>query len=761
MSGFCQIKSDENYTHVTTISLFFFQKSLHQGNSTPVKRGKQDNKQAIRRKLISNGDEPVQKSPRICNELMNSVTDILDRQSEQFSYKLMSYQNNSFLEVTKREPDLNTPNGPITLAKVLIHPNGESELCLQGREKEKLLQLSHPIVDSLTANLSMLGSKWGVCGGISLCDFKDATAHLRYTPSGCKTSPVVHKSTHSANCKTWFQRSNRSHKNNDGTHRCTECSKFHRYLTRLNRSNNVTPEQRQQRINPSSKYRIDLLSPRSQRKRVKKMSRKITSSAKRIKKLERRTKKYRMELADEQNKEMCDITGIINSKYEHEVENLIMDASKTSKETSTVLREIWDNDTKDREDFFHDQMNNKTGHKGNTWSTITYRIAMAVYTKSPCAYKSLKSFKILQLPSEHTLGDMSRSNLHEPGINESIHSYMATQRDKYSEYKDEKIKRDVDPVPLNEGILIHDEVKVTAKVRWNSKNKQFCGLEMNPEDYPFLDDLYLELDPRRKPKPAQYMLQFLWRDISSDFDVIGPYFSSANSLEHGFIISCIMETMQLCHAYGFHVIGIVCDGASSNLTAIKMLCTGKRGTFGKKDNAPDKHKVKTYFDNPFNPNLKVYCVICPSHQLKNVINALFQSRIPGGTKLFCLEFDKPYFGWKTIQDVYQREINRFEAGQLRQVPKLKQSFIERDAWTKLNVLPAKIMQQPALLRELETYLNPENGIAPADFESSSQCLKYLQSCNLLFENGMLSHKKVKNLRSPPLANIKKGYDFFL
>ena len=85
MSGFCQIKSDENYTHVTTISLFFFQKSLHQGNSTPVKRGKQDNKQAIRRKLISNGDEPVQKSPRICNELMNSVTDILDRQSEQFS----------------------------------------------------------------------------------------------------------------------------------------------------------------------------------------------------------------------------------------------------------------------------------------------------------------------------------------------------------------------------------------------------------------------------------------------------------------------------------------------------------------------------------------------------------------------------------------------------------------------------------------------------------------------------------------------------
>ena len=38
---------------------------------------------------------------------------------------------------------------------------------------------------------------------------------------------------------------------------------------------------------------------------------------------------------------------------------------------------------------------------------------------------------------------------------------------------------------------------------------------------------------------------------------------------------------------------------------------------------------------------------------------------------------------------------------------------------KLNVLPAKIMQQPALLRELETHLNLENDIASDDLELSS------------------------------------------
>ena len=50
------------------------------------------------------------------------------------------------------------------------------------------------------------------------------------------------------------------------------------------------------------------------------------------------------------------------------------------------------------------------------------------------------------------------------------------------------------------------------------------------------------------------------------------------------------------------------------------------------------------------------------------------------------------FGWTVIEDMYRREISRIRAGQCSRVPKLKENHIRRDSWTRLNVLPSKIMQ---------------------------------------------------------------------
>ena len=76
-------------------------------------------------------------------------------------------------------------------------------------------------------------------------------------------------------------------------------------------------------------------------------------------------------------------------------------------------------------------------------------------------------------------------------------------------------------------------------------------------------------------------------------------------------------------------------------------------------------------------------------QLKNMINALFLSK-ENGTKQSnqgdCT------FGWKSITDLYKHELARSSCGQARMVPKLREAHCLRDSWTKLNVLPAKIMQ---------------------------------------------------------------------
>ena len=73
-----------------------------------------------------------------------------------------------------------------------------------------------------------------------------------------------------------------------------------------------------------------------------------------------------------------------------------------------------------------------------------------------------------------------------------------------------------------------------------------------------------------------------------------------------------------------------------------------------------------------------------------MINALFLSKL-NGTKQFR-RGDKCTFGWQTIMDLYKRELARVSQNCIRMVPHLKEANCLRDAWTKLNVHPAKIMQ---------------------------------------------------------------------
>ena len=74
-----------------------------------------------------------------------------------------------------------------------------------------------------------------------------------------------------------------------------------------------------------------------------------------------------------------------------------------------------------------------------------------------------------------------------------------------------------------------------------------------------------------------------------------------------------------------------------------------------------------------------------------MINALFSSK-SDGTKLFKQGTQHCCFGWDTIIALYNREVNRAKQQLTRMIPRLKEVHCVRDAWTKLNVSPAKIMQ---------------------------------------------------------------------
>ena len=91
---------------------------------------------------------------------------------------------------------------------------------------------------------------------------------------------------------------------------------------------------------------------------------------------------------------------------------------------------------------------------------VTYRLALAVYSRSPAAYEALKSFNILQLPCRASLQAFFSANRTAPGVDEDK---IAEQRCLYEAFKEEKVKQGKKK-PLSKGALIFDKVKVQSKV---------------------------------------------------------------------------------------------------------------------------------------------------------------------------------------------------------------------------------------------------------------------------------------------------------
>ena len=169
--------------------------------------------------------------------------------------------------------------------------------------------------------------------------------------------------------------------------------------------------------------------------------------------------------------------------------------------------------------------------------------------------------------------------------------------------------------PEGDGVLIFDEVRVVARLMWNSRNQRVVGFSMHHNDLANLLDVYSLLDPDAAPKSTTYILQFLWRDLTSSFDVVGPYFTSSGPMESKAILGIVLETIKLFYLYDFNTSVLVCDGASPNLTTIKTTM-GLSGVFARQPLSVDPNAINPSFTNPFNPSLSIYWMICPSHQVR-------------------------------------------------------------------------------------------------------------------------------------------------
>ena len=110
-------------------------------------------------------------------------------------------------------------------------------------------------------------------------------------------------------------------------------------------------------------------------------------------------------------------------------------------------------------------------------------------------------------------------------------------------------------------------------------------------------DVYQALDLDAATRNAIYVLQFLWRDLTVSFDVVGRYYTSSKMMESKYILG-VLETVKLFHLYGFNTCILVRDGASFNLLMIKKM--------EESDVFESTVVIYPSFTNPFNPSRMIH-----------------------------------------------------------------------------------------------------------------------------------------------------------
>lgn len=160
------------------------------------------------------------------------------------------------------------------------------------------------------------------------------------------------------------------------------------------------------------------------------------------------------------------------------------------------------------------------------------------------------------------------------------------------------------------------------KVAWNLKGGGITGFCTSEDELKVLHDVFSAAVQPGAQK-ASYIVQFLWRDLTSSFDLIGPYFPNGSSMDSSVLQELIMLTLKAFTSYGFKVSILLCDGASSNLTVMKILSGHPRTQFPSRPDAEtlrERFFVEASFSNPEDPvDNPIFLMICPSHQVISAI----------------------------------------------------------------------------------------------------------------------------------------------
>lgn len=156
------------------------------------------------------------------------------------------------------------------------------------------------------------------------------------------------------------------------------------------------------------------------------------------------------------------------------------------------------------------------------------------------------------------------------------------------------------------------------KVAWNLKGAGITGFSASEDELKVLHDVF-STTVQPGAQKASYIVQFLWRDLTSGFDLVGPYFPVGSSMQSSVLQEFLMLTLKALTSYDFKVSIMLCDGASSNLTLLKLLSGHPKAQLPTRPDAETlrgRYFVDASYTNPEDPlGNPIFLMICPSHQV--------------------------------------------------------------------------------------------------------------------------------------------------
>ena len=320
-----------------------------------------------------------------------------------------------------------------------------------------------------------------------------------------------------------------------------------------------------------------------------------------------------------------------------------------------------------------------TPAKQMRWHPLVIQWCLKTYCKSHSLYEGIRSSGALRLPSGRTLSDYKNFNPTQSGWQSETIKNMKDKFEKMKPPKHGKL-----------GGLFFDEVKIKEGLVFDTSSWELIGFTDTLEKENHADEPTENL--------ATHVLQFFYRSLFFKFDFPCAYFltkgATAVQINRVFWLG-----ISLLHSYGFDVMLVCCDGASTNRSFYTMNTTNKFHSEG---------------FNPFTNN-PIFFMSDPPHLMKKLRNNLYNSGDKAVNKRFTRKMrnNKGDIVWQHILEVYNRE-------KLRRlyVTDLRSSHVNLDNLSKMRVKLAVQTLSSKVQAEMQS---SDNNVTLATQEYISMC----------------------------------------